>query len=66
MAASQCNSKRYKSAGNTELGRSRDGVYSFHPEDEEIIKVRSSLPLVSLNTLPIVINVICCSLQRTC
>lgn len=38
MAAAQHNSKRYKSAGNTELGRSRDGVYSFHPEDEEIIK----------------------------
>jgi len=47
MAAAQHNSKRYKSAGNTELGRSRDGVYSFHPEDEEIIKVRSSLPRVA-------------------
>jgi len=47
MAAAQHNSKRYKSAGNTELGRSRDGVYSFHPEDEEIIKVCSSLPRVA-------------------
>ena len=43
MAAAQRNSKRYKSAGNAELGRSKDGVYGFHPEDEEITKVHSSL-----------------------
>ncbi|KAG6329125.1 hypothetical protein ID866_9964 [Astraeus odoratus] len=39
MAAVQRNSKRHKSSGSSELGRSHDGVYSFHPEDEEIMKV---------------------------
>ncbi|KIJ58736.1 hypothetical protein HYDPIDRAFT_43276 [Hydnomerulius pinastri MD-312] len=38
MAAAQRNSKRHKSAGDSQIGRSRDGVYGFHPEDEEIIK----------------------------
>ncbi|KAH7884050.1 p21-C-terminal region-binding protein-domain-containing protein [Phlebopus sp. FC_14] len=38
MAAAQRNSKRYKSGGGSQLGRSKDGVYGFHEEDEEIIK----------------------------
>ncbi|KAG6330127.1 hypothetical protein ID866_8962 [Astraeus odoratus] len=39
MAAAQRNSKRHKPSGNSDLCQSRDGVYSFHPEDEEILKV---------------------------
>ncbi|KAF9242389.1 p21-C-terminal region-binding protein-domain-containing protein [Melanogaster broomeanus] len=38
IAAVQRNSKRYKSTGNSQMGRSKDGVYGFHPEDEEIIQ----------------------------
>ncbi|KAI6046977.1 p21-C-terminal region-binding protein-domain-containing protein [Pisolithus marmoratus] len=53
MVAAQRNSKRYKSAGSSELGRSRDGVYGFHPEDEEVMKFSSHvLTYAYTNALP--------------
>ncbi|KAI6002634.1 p21-C-terminal region-binding protein-domain-containing protein [Pisolithus orientalis] len=52
MAAAQRNSKRYKSAGGSELGRSRDGVYGFHPEDEEIMKFSEHVLTYSYTNAP--------------
>lgn len=39
MVPSPRNTKRYKAGGSSESERNKDGVYGFHLEDEEIIKV---------------------------
>lgn len=41
MVPSPRNTKRYKAGGSSESERNKDGVYGFHLEDEEIIKVAS-------------------------
>ncbi|KAG8220724.1 p21-C-terminal region-binding protein-domain-containing protein [Butyriboletus roseoflavus] len=38
MLVSQRNSKRYRSTSHLETKPSKDGIYGFHPEDEEIIQ----------------------------
>ncbi|KAH0838762.1 p21-C-terminal region-binding protein-domain-containing protein [Lanmaoa asiatica] len=38
MLAAQRNSKRYRSTSHLQTKPSKDGVYGFHPEDEEIIR----------------------------
>ncbi|KAI6020699.1 p21-C-terminal region-binding protein-domain-containing protein [Pisolithus microcarpus] len=52
MAAAQRNSKRYKSGGTSGLGRGGDGVYGFHPEDEEVMKVATHVLTYSYTKAP--------------
>lgn len=52
MAAAQRNSKRYKSAGSSGLGRGGDGVYGFHPEDEEVTKLSTHVLTYSYTKAP--------------
>ncbi|KAF9221313.1 hypothetical protein BS17DRAFT_797279 [Gyrodon lividus] len=52
ITAAQRNSKRYKSAGNSQMGRSKDGIYGFHPEDEEIIQHATHTVTYSFSNAP--------------
>ncbi|KAF8839918.1 hypothetical protein BDN67DRAFT_1003345 [Paxillus ammoniavirescens] len=52
FAIAQRNSKRYKSAGNSQMGRSKDGVYGFHPEDEEIMQHATHVVTYSYTNAP--------------
>ncbi|KAI6137332.1 p21-C-terminal region-binding protein-domain-containing protein [Pisolithus sp. B1] len=52
MVAAQRNSKRYKSAGSSGLGRGGDGVYGFHPEDEEVMKLSTHVLTYSYTKAP--------------